>query len=236
MVPIPHASFRKDPMPLSPISRHTDLQRLADEPGPCRWAEVLAPKGRIAFDLGRGETLRIVDLDGQQVADFICFDKNNMADKISHSTTVMLKGNINLTAGDYIYSVDAWRMLKITRDTVGRHDILAGSCCRGLNRLRYGGEAEHQPNCHENLAAVMAPYGVRLTEIPYTFNIFMNVPVSPTGDIGVIAPVSRPGDSIDLTAERDLVVAISNCPQERNICNGFKATRLGLLIYTEQAA
>ncbi|MCW6511815.1 urea carboxylase-associated family protein [Lichenifustis flavocetrariae] len=221
-------------MPTSAIDRPADLRHLPDEPGPCRWAEVLAPKGRVAFELEQGETLRIVDLDGQQVADFICFDKNNMADKISHSTTVMLKGNINLTTGDYIYSVDAWRMLEITRDTVGRHDILAGSCCPGLNRMRYGSEAEHQPNCRENLAAVMAPYGVKLTEIPYTFNIFMNVPVGPNGDIGVIAPISKPGDSIDLKAERDLVVAISNCPQERNVCNGFKATRLGLLIYAGQ--
>lgn len=207
------------------------LESLADEPGPRRWEKIMEPKGRIAFELAKGETLRIVDLDGQQVADFICFDKHNLVDKISHSTTVMLKGNIHLTTGDFIYSVDARPMLKITRDTVGRHDILAGSCCPGLNRIRYGKEAEKQPNCRESLAAVMAPYGVRLSEIPYTFNIFMNVPITPEGNISVIAPVSKPGDSIDLRAEMDLVVAISNCPQERNVCNGFKATRLGLVVY-----
>lgn len=208
-----------------------DLRDLAQEPGPRRWEHVIPPKGRIAFELDKGDTLRIIDLDGQQVADFICFDRHNLTDKISHSTTVMVKGNIHLTTGDVIRSVDAWPMLTITRDTVGRHDILAGSCCPGLNRLRYGKEAEHQPNCRENLAAVMAPYGVKLGEIPYTFNIFMNVPVSPSGDIEVIAPVSKPGDFIDLRAEMDLIVAISNCPQERNICNGFTATRLGLVTY-----
>lgn len=212
-----------------------DLRDLPEEPGARRWERIMEPKGRIAFELAKGDTLRIVDLDGQQVADFICFDRHNLTDKISHSTTVMLKGNIHLTEGDYIRSVDAHSMLKITRDTVGRHDILAGSCCPGLNRLRYGKEAEHQPNCRENLAAAMAPYGVRLSEIPYTFNIFMNVPISPAGDIEVIAPVSKPGDFIDLRAEMDLIVAISNCPQERNVCNGFKATRLGLLVYDTQA-
>lgn len=216
------------------IAMPADLAHLDAEPGSRRWQHVMAPKGRIAFDLARGDTLRIVDLDGQQVADFICFDKHDLADKISHSTTVMLKGNINLTTGDYIYSVDARRMLRITADTVGRHDILAGSCCRGLNRMRYGPEAEGQANCRDNLAAVMAPYGVRQSEIPYTFNIFMNVPIGPTGAIEVAAPVSKPGDFIDLRAEMDLVVAISNCPQERNICNGFEATRLGLVIYGTQ--
>jgi uncharacterized protein YcgI (DUF1989 family) len=218
------------------VDRPPELHHLAEEPGTVRRAEVLPPKGRIALDLMAGETLRIVDLDGQQVADLICFDKANMADKISPSTTVMLKGNIHLTTGDIIYSVDAWPMLRITRDTVGCHDILAGSCCPGLNRLRYGPIAEHQPSCRENLAAVMAPYGVRISEIPYPFNVFMNVPVSPSGDIEVIAPVSKPGDSIDLRAERDLVVAISNCPQERNVCNGYQATRLGLVVYRAEQA
>lgn len=213
-----------------------DLRGLDNEPGPRRWEHILAPKGRTAFELDKGDTLRIIDLDGQQVADFICFDRHNPVDKISHSTTVMVKGNIHLTTGDYIRSVDAYPMLKITQDTVGRHDILAGSCCPGLNRLRYGEKAAHQPNCRENLAAVMAPYGVRLSEIPYTFNIFMNVPISPNGDIEVIAPVSKPGDFIDLHAEMDLVVGISNCPQERNICNGFKATRLGLVVYNTLAS
>ena len=212
-------------------ARPADLKDLPEEPGAARWAHVIEPKGRIAFDLAAGETLRIVDLDGQQVADFICFDKADLADKMSPNTTVMIKGNINVSTGDYIYSVNAWKLLRITRDTVGRHDLMAGSCCRGLNRLRYGAEAEHQPNCRDSLADVMRPYGIGITEIPYTFNIFMNVPVSPSGDIGVIAPLSKPGDSIDLRAERDLVVAISNCPQERNVCNGFAATRLGLVIY-----
>ncbi len=213
-----------------------DLRGLNNEPGPRRWERILVPKGRTAFELDKGDTLRIIDLDGQQVADLICFDRHNLVDKISPSTTVMVKGNIHLTTGDYIRSVDAYPMLKITQDTVGRHDILAGSCCPGLNRLRYGEKAAHQPNCRENLAAVMEPYGVRLSEIPYTFNIFMNVPISPEGNIEVIAPVSKSGDFIDLHAEMDLVVAISNCPQERNICNGFNATRLGLVVYNTQAS
>jgi len=211
--------------------RPAELRDLPDEPAAPRWARILEPKDHIAFDLATHETLRIVDLDGQQVADFICFDKANLADKMSPNTSVMLKGNIHLSTGDYIYSVDAWKLLRITRDTVGRHDMLAGSCCSGLNRLRYGSDAARQPNCRDNLAAAVAPYGIRASEIPYTFNIFMNVPVSPTGDLEVVAPVSKPGDSIDLRAARDLVVAISNCPQERNVCNGFKATRLGLVVY-----
>lgn len=210
-----------------------DTTLLPQRPGdpPRISVRIIEPKGRIAFELEKGETLRVIDIDGQQVADFICFDRHDLGDKISHSTTIMLKGNIHLSTGDMIYSVDARPMLRIAHDTVGCHDILAGACCRGLNRHRYGPAAENQPNCRDNLAAVMAPYGVGIREIPYPFNIFMNVPVSPEGNISVMEPLSRAGDFIDLVAEMDLVIAISNCPQERNVCNGVKATRLGLVVF-----
>lgn len=206
-------------------------QVLATEPAPRLWSRILEPKGRIALELTAGETLRIIDLDGLQVADLICFVRDDLSEKLSPNVSAMLKGNIHLSTGDILYSVDARPMLRIGHDTVGCHDLLAGSCCRGLNRLRYGDQAEHQPNCRDNLAAVMAPYGVGIREIPYPFNVFMNVPVSASGDIEVVSPISKPGDFVDLVAERDVVVAISNCPQERNICNGFKATRLGLITY-----
>lgn len=214
----------------------SELRGLPAEPGRRLWSRIMEPKGRIAFELAAGNTLRIVDIDGQQVADFICFNKHDLTEKNSHSTTVMLKGNINVTTGDFIYSNEAWKMLKITQDTVQKHDLIAGTCCQGLNRFRYGAEAEHQPNCRSSLAAVMEPYGVKLSEIPYTFNIFMNVPVGADGSIAVVAPASAAGDFIDLEAQMDLIVAISNCPQERNICNGFKATRLGLVTYAGAAA
>jgi uncharacterized protein YcgI (DUF1989 family) len=204
---------------------------LPDDPAARIWERILEPKGHAAFELDPGQTLRIIDLDGQQVADLICFARDDLSEKLSPNVSVMLKGNIHLSTGDILYSVDARPLLRIGRDTVGCHDLLAGSCCRGLNRLRYGTEAEHQSNCRDNFAAAMAPYGVGIREIPYPFNVFMNVPVGVEGDIEVVAPISRPGDFIDLVAERAVIIAISNCPQERNDCNGFQASRLALVAY-----
>jgi uncharacterized protein YcgI (DUF1989 family) len=205
-----------------------------EEPGRRILDLVLEPKGRIALELDKGQTLRITDLDGQQVADLICFARDDLSEKLSPNVSVMLKGNIYVSTGDLLYSVDARPLLRIGRDTVGRHDLLAGSCCRGLNRLRYGPAAESQANCRDNLAAAMAPYGVPLREIPYPFNVFMNVPVAADGDIAVAEPLSKSGDFVDLIAERDVVIAISNCPQERNACNGFAATRLGLTVFSAE--
>jgi urea carboxylase-associated protein 1 len=202
------------------------------DPGPRVWEKVIEPKGRIAFEVECGQTLRIIDVDGQQVADFICFNKHNLGEKISVHNTIMTNGNIHVTTGAVVYSDDARPMLTITDDTCGYHDLMAGSCSRGLNRMRYG--IDDGPNCRASLAAVMEPYGVGMREIPYTFNIFMNVPVSPDGAIKVEAPRSKPNDYVDLKAEMDLIIAISNCPQERNVCNNFHATRLGLVVFGPQ--
>ncbi|MCS0497285.1 urea carboxylase-associated family protein [Ancylobacter sp. MQZ15Z-1] len=211
------------------MNSRSDSPRAEDARRQPIWEHIIEPKGRIGFELAKGQVLRIVDLDGQQVADFICFNKHDLGEKISIHTTIMLNGNIHVGIGSTVFSDDARPMLKVLADTVGRHDLLAGTCCRGLNRLRYG--VEDGPNCRASLAAVMEPHGVSYREIPYTFNVFMNVPVQADGAIGVEAPLSRAGDHIDLEAQMDLVVAISNCPQERNICNGFEATRLGLSIF-----
>jgi uncharacterized protein len=202
-------------------------------PEECVWSKVMEPKSRISFELSHGQTLRIIDLDGQQVADFICFNKHDLGEKISVHNTFMTNGNIYVTTGSKIFSDDSRPMLTIVADTCGHHDLLAGTCSRGLNRMRYG--IEDGPNCRANLAAAMAPYGISLREIPYTFNIFMNVPVAADGSVKVEAPRSRPDDYIELRAEMDLIIAISACPQERNVCNNFHATRLGLMVFAHEA-
>jgi uncharacterized protein YcgI (DUF1989 family) len=202
-------------------------------PGEILRDEILPPKGYVSLTMDKGQTLRIVDLDGQQVADFICYNRHNTGEKLSVGVSFMLPGKLNITTGDGLYSDDANRMMTITDDTCGRHDLLGGWCSTGLNRVRYG--VVDNLNCRSNLTAAMAPFGVPMREIPYSFNIFMNVVISPDEHISVQAPISKPGDYIDLRADMDLIVAISNCPQERNICNGFKATRLRIIAYAPDA-
>jgi uncharacterized protein YcgI (DUF1989 family) len=90
------------------------------------------------------------------------------------------------------------------------------------------------PNCRSNFERVLKPYGLRLAEIPYSFNIFMNTTVSPEGKTQIEEPKSKPGDYIDLRANIDLLIAISNCPQERNPCNGWNPTPIEVIVYEQQ--
>jgi uncharacterized protein YcgI (DUF1989 family) len=46
---------------------------------------------------------------------------------------------------------------------------------------------------------------------------------------------SKPSDYVDLRAEMDALVAISNCPQIYNPCNGGRPTPIRLVTYAPAA-
>jgi urea carboxylase-associated protein 1 len=190
--------------------------------------ETLAPRGRTAFPVDRGQTVRVVDVEGQQVADFVCFRRPDTSEKLSVHNTALIQGTIYISTGHLLFSDRCQPLMTITADTCGRHDLLAGSCSEGTNRWRYG--VPDTPNCRSNFEAALRPFGIPLKEVPWSFNIFMNVPIE-DGRISIQEPVSKPGDHLDLRAEEDLLVAISNCPQERNPCNAFRPTPLRVLVY-----
>ena len=61
-------------------------------------------------------------------------------------------------------------------------------------------------------------------------NFFMNVPVEADGALGIVDGISAPGKYVDLRAEIDVMVIVSNCPQINNPCNGFNPTPVRMII------
>jgi urea carboxylase-associated protein 1 len=200
------------------------------EPDPYNVAfeETLPARGRTAFVMRAGQVLRIVDVEGAQVADLICFRLDDHADKLSVHNTLLLNETIYITTGHALWSTQCTRMMTIVADTVGVHDLIAGSCSEHTNAVRYG--VRGTPSCRANFEQALEPYSIPLREIPYSFNVFMNVPVT-RERTAIVEPISKPGDLIDLRADVDLLVAISNCPQQRNPCNAFNPTRLRTLVF-----
>jgi uncharacterized protein len=191
--------------------------------------EVLAPRAGTAFTMRAGQVCRVIDVEGKQVADFICFNLRDYVDKLSPENTQLVNGTLFLTTGHHLYSTKATQLMTLGADTCGVHDLISGSCSEYTNAFRYG--VRGTPNCRSNFERALKPYGIPLAEIPYSFNIFMNTPIAPDGKTGIQEPKSGPGDYLDLRANIDLLVAISNCPQERNPCNGWRPTTLRVLVY-----
>jgi uncharacterized protein len=173
----------------------------------------LHPQTGAAFPLAAGESLVVIDPEGEQVADLIAFSRESKPAWLSSGRTFDYNNTIRLSSGHVLYSNRSGPMLTITEDTVGRHDFLYTPCSAETFSLIYGLTAHH-PSCLENLAANLAVYGIHADDIPTTFNIFMNVDIDAAGTLHIGPPLTRPGDHITLRAEMDLIIGLTACSAE----------------------
>jgi len=175
-----------------------------------------------------GETLRIVDLEGQQAVDFLCFDAADPRDRYSATNTLKVQGSAFIGLGTVLYADSGKPLLRVTDDTLGRHDTIYGCCSEANNRLRYGVAGTH--SCYANFESELAKHGLGRDAIVANVNFFMHVPIAADGGLGVAADVSPPGSHVDLLAEVDTLVVLSACPQVHNPCNGYNPTPVRVIV------
>ena len=172
----------------------------------------LAPQTGTAFHLAAGSTLRIIDVEGEQVSDVVAFAAGGQ-EWLSSGRSIDYNGTINFGEGHVLYSNASNPMLRIVHDSVGRHDFLCAPCSLEMFERIYGFGPGH-PSCFGNLVSSLAPFGITPDRIPTTFNAFMNTELSLTGEIKVIPPASKAGDFIEFRAEMDLIVGLTACSAE----------------------
>ncbi len=174
-----------------------------------------------------GQTLRITDLEGNQAADTLFFNADDTAERYSMSDTLRGQKNVFLSAGSVLRSNLDRPMLTITADTCGRHDTLGGACSCESNTVRYDLEKRHMHSCRDSwmLAVAEKPeFGLTRRDITHNINFFMNVPVTHDGGLTFADGISAPGKYVEMVAEMNILVLISNCPQLNNPCNGYNPT------------
>ena len=181
----------------------------------------LEPQTGTAFELRAGQELRVIDIEGEQVADLIAFNRSDKSEWLSSGRSIDYANRIYLTKGDVLYSNRSRPMLTIIEDDVGRHDFLLTPCSPETFQIIYKSNAPH-PSCFANLATNLAPFGIAPDSIPTTFNIFMNVEIDGKGELKILPPRSRAGDSMLLRAEMDLIVGLTACSAEMSNNYRFK--------------
>jgi uncharacterized protein YcgI (DUF1989 family) len=191
-------------------------------------ARRIAPQSGDAFELRKGQTLRVIDPEGEQVADFFAFAASDHACWLSSGRTIDYASRIFLTTGDILYSNDSRPMVTVVADTAGRHDFLLTPCSQEMFEILYKHKGHH-PSCFENLYTSLAKYGVKPHQIGTTFNIFMKVDVAEDGAVTVGVPSSKAGDYIDLRAEMDLIVGLTACSAENSNNRRFKPIHYEIL-------
>jgi urea carboxylase-associated protein 1 len=180
--------------------------------------------------LSEGETLRIVDLEGNQAVDFLAYVAADTSIRYDAQATIAAQRSLFLRTGSVLRTNEGDPLLTIVASTCEYHDTIGGACSPESNTLRYGHHTRHQHACVDNFLTALAPWGMGKRDIVSNVNWFMNVPVEDDGTLGIVDGISAPGLYVELRAEVDTMIAISNCPQVNNPCNGFNPTAVRLLV------
>ncbi len=178
----------------------------------------------------KGQTLRIIDLEGNQSADFLVYNLHDLAERYSAQDTIAGQSNIYLRAGTTLMSNEGAPMMSIATTSVAYHDTIGGACSCESNTLRYGHHTKAQHACVDNFLSALTRRGAGKRDIVSNINFFMNVPVEDDGTLGIVDGISAPGLTVDLRAEMDVIVVVSNCPQINNPCNGFNPTPVRMIV------
>lgn len=205
------------------------------KPADAHFSQVVPAGDYFMQRMHRGETIRILDLEGNQAADTLFYRADDPAERYSAMDTIREQGNVYLSAGTVLMSNEGNPMLEIVADTCGRHDTLGGACATESNTVRYALEKKCMHACRDSWMLAVAEheeFGMSKRDITHNINFFMNVPVTAEGGLTFEDGISDAGKYVELKALMDVIVLISNCPQLNNPCNAYNPTPIEVLIWS----
>jgi len=201
-------------------------------PADALFRHIIAAGEPFLFELKEGQTLRLVDLEGNQAIDTLFYHASEPRERYDAQRTLRRQGNAYLSAGSVLYSCFGNPLLTIVADTCGRHDTLGGACSQESNTVRYHADTRYMHSCRDNfLCACLHDGRLQKRDIGANINFFMNVPVTPEGGLTFEDGISAAGKYVELRAHCDVIVLISNCPQLNNPCNGWNPTPAEVLVW-----
>lgn len=190
--------------------------------------EIIKKQSGAAFRIKKGQKLKVIDPQGEQVSDMVLFNAEDKREKISSGKTLDFEESILISKGNFLWSNRSHKMMKILEDTNGRNDFLLAPCSPETFQIMYKNN-EYHPSCFENLYTNLAKFDIEPDDIPTAFNIFMNVQFQPDGKISVDPPMSKAGDYVLFEAQMDLIVGLTACSAEDSNNGSFKPIHYEIL-------
>lgn len=183
--------------------------------------QIIEKQKGAAFELKKGQRLKVIDPQGEQVSDMVVFNALDQREKLSSGKTLDFEETILISKGHFLWSNRSNKMIKILEDTNGRNDFLLAPCSPETFKIMYN-NPEYHPSCFENLHTNLKNYGIEPDDIPTAFNIFMNVQFREDGKLSVDPPLSKAGDYMLFEAQMDLIVGLTACSAEDSNNGSFK--------------
>src|SRR5688572_6816733 len=189
---------------------------------------VVDPGGSWSGLIAAGDFIRIVDLEGRQAVDFLCYKAMDVRDRYNAANTMKMAGNLYINEGTVLYGEHATALMQVVRSSCADHDTIGGCCSAEMNWLRYG---KRTHSCRANFIHELSKFDMGAADIVANVNFFMSVPVGPNGEMAISDGPSKPGDYVDVEALTDAIVALSNCPQKYNPAAGYNPSPVRVELY-----
>ena len=183
--------------------------------------------------LMKGQVLRIVDLEGNQGLDFLCYDLHNPEDHYSATQTIVRQKKLYINAGTVLVTESGKELLKMVADTCTCHDTMGGACATESNTVRYGHHTLHMKTCRDTFLMEISEHADQYSKVDLVpnVNLFAQILKLPDGRFEFLDGISAPGSYVEFEAINDTMILISNCPQINNPCSGFAPTTNQVLIF-----
>lgn len=193
---LPEAS----PLPAAPIATDRIIRK-----------EVIAGGWYWSTLLRKGEALRIEQPQGASSVALVCWSARDTSERLNLPDTVKVQWDTRIQKGRVLFSDMGRVMLSITEDSSGgAHDVLLGGSTAASNAARYPDTATR--NARDNLVLVAGKLGLSRRDIPMALTLFAPVRVLENESFAWQPDLLNGGDYIDLRAEMDLLVGLSNTP------------------------
>jgi len=195
---------------------------------------LILPKDGISLEIKKGDILRIIDEEGQQVADLVAFNKKDLGEHISATQTNKLNAHLNLKEKDFLFSTDCNKMFQITKITNPKvhYNFIFSPCADMDNLIRFPNIPKGE-TCLGILKRVLKKYNLDWRDMLEPFSIGLNLNITKDWVLETKTPLSKAGDFVEIRAMMDCIAGITACPQDRNLCNGNKLTSIRVKHFKE---
>jgi urea carboxylase-associated protein 2 len=168
--------------------------------------------------LKRGQTLKLVDVEGGASVAALPYNADLLLERYNVPDTLKAQHIARLTSGCVLYS-DMGRVLcSVVADSCGWHDTITGHAGARWTEERFGAGTyqklrnDFYRNTRDNFLTELAKYGMGKRDIVANVNFFVKVAADAAGNLRWVADNSKAGDSVTLRAGLDTLVVLSNTP------------------------
>ncbi|HEX9620085.1 MAG TPA: urea amidolyase associated protein UAAP1 [Polyangiaceae bacterium] len=168
--------------------------------------------------LKRGQRLRLTDVDGGASVAALLYNADEHLERYNMPDTLKAQHIARLTTGAALYS-DMGRVLcSVVADTCGWHDTITGHMTAEQSRQKYGTGSyqtlrnDFHRSTRDNFLTELGKYGMGLRDVVANVNFFTKIAVDADGNLSWVSSHSKPGGSIELRADMNVLVVLSNTP------------------------